>query len=81
MKKVNGYWQWVFFEATKFVFNITNVNNSFSISPPDYWSSRGGAETIYKLQKLLERRPQKDIELHIQKFRKRVNLMKIGDSE
>ena len=43
-------------EAINFVFNITNENNNFSISAPRYWSSRGDAETIHKLQKLIELR-------------------------
>ena len=37
------------FEATNSVFKITNENNSFSFTTPGHWSSRGGAETIYKL--------------------------------
>ena len=44
------------FAATNSVCNITNENNSFSISTPGYWSFRGGTETIHKLQKLLELR-------------------------
>ena len=40
------------FEAINFVFIITDGNSSFWFSTPGYWSSRGGAETIYKLQKL-----------------------------
>ena len=39
------------FEVTNSVFNITNENNSFSLTIPVQWSSRIGAETIYKLQK------------------------------
>ena len=42
------------FEATNSVFNITDENDSFSITTPGHLSSRGGAETIYKLQKLLD---------------------------
>ena len=66
------------FEATNSVFSITNENNAFSISIPGYWSSRGGAETIHKLKKLLELRSQNDIELHVQEFNKRGNKTKIG---
>ena len=69
------------FETTNFLFNITNENNIFSLSTVDYWSSRGGAETIYKLQNLLELRSQEDIELIIQEVRKRENLIEIRDSE
>ena len=34
------------FETTNSVFNITNKNNSFSLTIPGQWSSRGGAGTI-----------------------------------
>ena len=37
------------FETTNSVFNITDKNNSFSITTPGYWSSRNGAQTIHKL--------------------------------
>ena len=57
------------FEAMKSVININNENKSFSITSPRYWSSRGGAENILKLQKLLEIRPQNDIVLHLEKVR------------
>ena len=40
------------FEANNSVFNITDENNSFSITTPSLWSSKGGAETINKLQNL-----------------------------
>ena len=68
------------FEAINSVFNITNENNSFSITTPSHWSSRGGAETIYKLQKLLELRSQNDIQLHVE-VRKRGKQIKIGQNE
>ena len=48
------------FEANNSVFTITDENSSFSITAPRYWSSRGGAETIPKLQKLLKLRSQND---------------------
>ena len=53
------------FEATKSVFNITEENNSFSGSTLNHRFSRGGAETINRLQKLLELRIKKYIELHV----------------
>ena len=37
------------FEATNSVFNIKDENNTFSISTPGNWSSRGAAETTHKL--------------------------------
>ena len=40
------------FEAKNSAFNITNKNNSFSITLPGHWCSRGGAETINKLREL-----------------------------
>ena len=48
-------------------------NNSFSITIPGLWSSRDGAETINRLQKLLTLRSEKDIELHVEEVRKRGN--------
>ena len=70
------------FEATNSVFNSNDENNSFSIITPGFWSSRGGAETIHKLQKFLELRSQNDIELHVEEVKKnRRNQMKIGDKE
>ena len=44
----------LFFEATDSVFNITNENNSFSISTPGRWSPQDSEELINKLNKLLE---------------------------
>ena len=58
------------FEATNSVFKRTDGNRSFSTTTPGYWSSRGGAETNYKIQKLLELRSQNDHELHVQEVRK-----------
>ena len=37
------------FEATNSVFNITDENNSFSISTISYWTPEGGEELINKL--------------------------------
>ena len=41
-----------FFEATSSVFNITDENNSFSISTPGHWNS-DDEEVFNKLNKLL----------------------------
>ena len=69
------------FEATNFVFNRTNKNSSFSFSTPSHWFSTGGAETINKLQNLLELRSQTDFELHVEEVRNRGNQRKLGDNE
>ena len=41
------------FETSNFVWNITDKNNSFSISTPGHWNSGVGKEVIIKLNKLL----------------------------
>ena len=64
------------FEPTNPVFEINDENNSFSDTTPGYWSSRGGAEIINKLQELLEMRHNSDVELHVEDFRKRGNQIK-----
>ena len=69
------------FERTNSVFSITHKIKSFSISTPGYWSSRGGGETIHKLEKNLELSAQSDFELHVEEVRKRVNQIKIGDKD
>ena len=58
------------FEATNTVFNITNENNSFSISIPGYWVPKGSKE-YDKLNKMLKLRSENDIELHIKQVEKR----------
>ena len=50
------------FEATNFVFNITDENNSCLKIKPGHWSFRGVAEIIYKLQKLLKLTSQHDVD-------------------
>ena len=49
--------------------------NSLSTSTPGCWTSRGGVETIKKLQKIIEMRQNNDIELHVEVW-KRGNLIK-----
>ena len=51
-----------YFEAINSAFKITDENNSFSFTTPSHSSSSGSAETINKLQKLLELRCQNDID-------------------
>ena len=69
------------FELTNSVFNITDENISFSITTTGDWSSRGSAETIYKLQKLLELRFENHIDLHVKEVEKREYQIKTGDKE
>ena len=69
------------FEATNSIFNITNKNNSFSITIPGHWDSESAEETIDELKKLLEFKSQNSIELHVKEVRKRGNQIKIGDND
>ena len=62
------------------IFNITNENNSFSISTLSYWTPEGGEEHINKLNNLLELRFQNDIELHAEEFGKRGTRMERENS-
>ena len=54
------------FEATNSVFNITAEIYSFSITIEGRWHSRRGAETVNKLQKLLQLRSKNDFKLHVE---------------
>ena len=56
------------FECTNSVFNITNENNSFSITIPSHWQTKSAEKTIDELNKLLE---LKSLELHVKEVRKR----------
>ena len=66
------------FECTNSVLNITNENNSFSITVPGHWDSQSSKNTIDELNKLLELR---SLELHVAEARKRCTQIKIGDKE
>ena len=66
------------FECTNSVFNITNENNSFSIIIPGHYETEFAEQDINDLNKLLE---LKSLELHVEEFRKRGNIIKIGDEE
>ena len=57
------------FECTNSVFNITNENNSFSITIPGHWNSESAEKTIDELNKFLELRSQNDIDLHLEQVR------------
>ena len=66
------------FECTNSVFNITDDNNSFSITIPGHWQTESTEKTIDELNKLLELR---SLELDVQEFRKRANQIKIVDND
>ena len=61
------------FEATNLVFNITKEKNSFPVSTPGYWSSRGGAVIFYKLQKSIALRSGNDVKFYVEEVTKRRN--------
>ena len=69
------------FECKNCVSNITNENNSFSISTPSHWNSEDDEELINELNKLRELRSEDDIELHAVEVRETRNQIKMGDIE
>ena len=69
------------FQATNSVFNITNENNSSSITITGHWNSNSAEKTIDELNKLIELRSQNDLEIHVKKVRKRGTRIKFGDKE
>ena len=66
------------FETNNSFFNITDKNNSFSITIPGHWNFEDSGELITKLEKLLELRSAEDIELYEKNFKK-MNSHKKGD--
>ena len=68
------------FEATSSVFNITNENNSFSISIPGCWTPKDGKGFINKLFKLLELRSENYIESHVKEVERRGSRIEIEKS-
>ena len=68
----------VSFECTNSVFNITNENNSFSITIPGHYQNKSDEKTIDDLNKLLD---LKSLELHVEEVRKRGNIIKKADKE
>ena len=60
------------FECTNSLFNITNENNSFSITMPSDWENNSTKKTIDELNKLLELRSQNGIDLHVEQVRKKM---------
>ena len=76
---VEGKWLLAvsFFGCTNSVFNITNENNSFSITTPRHWNYESAQKTIDEPNKLLELRSENDIDLHVEQVRKKgLNLLK-----
>ena len=65
------------FECTNSVFNITNENNSFSITIPGCWQTKSDETTINELNKLSEPR---SLELHV-KESETGEIKKIGNNE
>ena len=56
-------------EATSSVFNITNENNSFSITIPSHWNSKSVEKAFDELFKLIELRSENDFEIHFEQVR------------
>ena len=66
------------FECTNSVFNITDENNSFSITIPGHYQNESAQKSIDELNKLLE---LTSLELHVKEIRERGIKIKIGDNE
>ena len=63
----------------KFCFvNITNENNSFSITIPGHWETEFDSKTFARIKELIDLR---SLDLHVEEVRKRGNKIKIGDKE
>ena len=54
------------FEASNSVFNVTDENNSFSITTPAHWISEIVEEIFNQLNELSERISENDNELHVE---------------
>ena len=72
-----------FFDPTNSLFDITDENNSFSVSIPGRWRI-----PIYlpdgiidKLKELVKLKSEIGIDLHVEAVRKRGRHIKIGDKE
>ena len=59
------------FQAMNSVFNITDENKSFSLTTPVHWNSKSAQKTIDELKKLIERRSENDIDLHVEQAEKK----------
>ena len=58
------------FECKNSVFNITNENNSFSITTSGHWNSESAQQIIDELKELLEL-DKRDLSLHIAAVREK----------
>ena len=67
-------------ECTNSVFNITNGNNSFSITIPGHWNSESAEKTVEKLKELLEL-DKKFLSLHIAAVREKGRKIFLGEDE
>ena len=61
-----------------FFLNITDENNSFSITIPGHWETKSAEKTIDETNNLLELR---SLELHVREVRKRGHQIKNVDKE
>ena len=68
------------FNATEYVFNIIDENNSFSMATPNQWSRERSGEFNNKLNNLLELRSQNYNELHVKEVEKRGTRIEIENS-
>ena len=68
------------FECTNSVFNITNENNSFSVTVPGHWIPENAQQTFDKLKELLEL-DKRDLSLHIDAVRGRGRKIYVGEDE
>ena len=59
------------FDCTNSVFNKTEENNSFSIIIPGQHKTESDEKSIDEINKLLDRKPQNNIVLHVREVRKR----------
>ena len=66
------------FECTDSVFNITDENNSFSITLPGHWETKSVEKTSDEPNKLLELR---SLEIHVKELGKRGNQTRLGGYE
>ena len=66
------------FECTISVFNITNENNSFSITIPGHWQNNLEEQIVDRLNEALEVR---SLESHVEVVRIKGNKIKTGDNE
>ena len=71
---LNGKGKWLLgvslFDCINSVFNITNENDSFSVTIPGHWQFKCSEKNLLK-----------SFELHVKEVRKRGNKIKIVDSE